>query len=229
MSDHLLIAHGSPDPRHAATMSRLVKEVGRRGVRCEVAYLEHNSPSVEEWLSARSRAPAGDEPIAVTGLLLAPGYHAQVDVPQLLAKASQPLTIDDRGPLGLGPWLNPTLDDLVTRSGGTASTPVIVTSAGSSHAGASTYVAEFLVQWGATRSGSVTFAVATGPGLAVADAVATGRTVDDAAIVLLLMIAPGVLADRVANLAAAAGITVTGTLADSPAFVDALVSRVGSA
>ncbi|MCZ3387934.1 MAG: hypothetical protein LH645_02155 [Actinomycetia bacterium] len=228
MSSHLLIAHGSPDPRHAATMSRLVEEVGSRGVHCEVAYLEHDSPTVEEWLGAHSHAPADHEPVAVTGLLLAPGYHAQVDVPQLLANASPTQTIDDLGPLGLGSWLNPTLDDLVTRSGGSPSTPVIVTAAGSSRADASAYVAQFVKQWGSTRPGSVTFAVATGQGLTVADAILTGGTADDAAIVVLLMIAPGVLADRVADLAAAAGVQVTGTLSDSPAFIDALAGRLES-
>lgn len=227
MTDHLLIAHGSPDPRHAATMSRLVAAVNERGVRCELAYLEHNTPGVAEWLRTRGATRSG--PIAVTGLLLAPGYHAQVDVPQLLGKGPATLLIDDRGPLGLGPWLNPTLDDLVTRFDGTSSSPVIVASAGSSRAEASAYVAEFVVQCGSTRPGSVTFAVATGPGLAVADAIAAASTVDDAAIVLPLMVAHGVLADRIADLADAAGVTVTGTLSDSPAFVDALVSRVGSA
>ena len=226
MTDHLLIAHGSPDPRHAATMKRLVEEIGSRHIRCAVAYLEHNAPTVERWLTLRANSQTADDSIAVTGLLLAPGYHAQVDVPRLLANAVPSLLIDDRGPLGVGPWLHPTLDDLVARSGGTPATPVIVTTAGSSRDDARAYLAEFVTQWGSTRPGSTKFAVATGPGPTVDDAIAAQQPVDDAAIVVLLMIAPGVLADRVIDLAAGAGVRVTGTLADSPAFVDALVGRL---
>jgi sirohydrochlorin ferrochelatase len=226
MSDHLLIAHGSPDPRHAATMSRVAQEVNDRGITCELAYLEHNEPTADQWLSARGRSQTVKDPVAVTGLFLAPGYHAQVDVPRLLASAAPALTIDDRGPLGVGPWLEPTLDDLVARSGGTPATPVIVTAAGSSRDDARGYLADFVAQWGSTRPGSVAFAVATGPGPAVAEALATARSRNDNTIVLLLMIAPGVLADRVVDLSNEVGVRVSGTLADSPVFVDALIGRL---
>ena len=226
MTEHLLIAHGSPDARHTTTMSNLVQDVCSRGVRCEVAYLEHNSPTVEGWLSAQGDVQSADDDVAVTGLLLAPGYHAQVDVPRLLATAPSTLTIEDRGPLGVGPWLNPTVDDLVARSGGTSSTPVIVTAAGSSRADARAYLAEFVAQWGSTRPGPVTFAVATGPGQSVTDAIATAEGRGNDTIVLPLMISPGVLADRVADLAHKSGVRVGGTLADSPAFVDAIVGQL---
>jgi sirohydrochlorin ferrochelatase len=103
---------------------------------------------------------------------------------------------------------------------------VIVTAAGSSRDDARAYLADFVAQWGATRPGPVAFAVTTGPGPSIADDLASADGRGDDAIVLLLMIAPGLLADRVVDLANGAGVRVSGTLADSPVFADALVGRL---
>jgi hypothetical protein len=76
MTHHLLIAHGSPDPRHKAMMRTLAGMVDDRGLPCSAAYLEHDSPGVPQALGALTG------PVVTLGMLLAPGFHATVDVRQ---------------------------------------------------------------------------------------------------------------------------------------------------
>lgn len=227
MTEHLLIAHGSPDPRHRAMMHTLATLVQQRGTECAVAFLEHDEPSVATALAVRSG------PVATLGMLLAPGYHAAVDVPALLAAAPSRVTVDDRGPLGTGPWLIPTVDWLVADAGGDADAPVILASAGSTRAEARLALAGFATELQRTRRGEVVVAAASGPGLSLedaatrlsSDAVPSGVR-DSRAVVLPFMIAPGILADRVGEVAARTGLFSTGTLSESPPFVDALVERL---
>lgn len=227
MTRHLLIAHGSPDSRHRATMAGLASLVDDRGRPCSVAFLEHDEPSVPTALSELSGH------VTTLGMLLAPGYHATVDVPRLLSGAAPSTVVHDRGPLGTGPWLIPTVDRLIADAGGDPSTPVILASAGSSRAAARLTLADFASRWQKGRPGEVTVAVTTGPGLRVEQA-AEGLPTDSPtagirtspAVVVPFMIAPGVLADRVTEVAERHGLLTTGTLAESPPFIDALVDRL---
>lgn len=85
----VLLAHGSPNPRHAEDIEALADRVrrrlpGREGEpvpRVTVAYLDHHPPTPSQALAEQ------DEPattVAVLPLLLAPGYHLTNDVPQAL-------------------------------------------------------------------------------------------------------------------------------------------------
>ena len=84
----LLIAHGSPDARHAAALrhltSRVVEELATStsDIDCDLAFLEHDEPLLTNWLAHRP-----SRPLRAIGLLLASGYHAQIDIPQALAAA----------------------------------------------------------------------------------------------------------------------------------------------
>jgi sirohydrochlorin ferrochelatase len=216
MTHHLLIAHGSPDPRHQAMMRTLAGLVGDRGLPCSVAYLEHDSPGVPQALDVLTG------PLVTLGMLLAPGYHATVDVPSLLQRAPAAVTVDDRGPLGTGQWLLPTLDWLLADVGAGPDSQVILATAGSTRPDAQESLARFAAEWQQTREGRVVVAAATGPGLSLQDAAEE----DEAAVVLPFMIAPGVLADRAVQVAERRGLLTTGTLAQSPLFVDALVDRL---
>ncbi|NEE19236.1 sirohydrochlorin chelatase, partial [Streptomyces sp. SID7499] len=66
----LVIAHGSRDPRHAATVHALTERVRaeRPGLRVETAYLEFNAPSVPRVLE-RLAAEGADEVVALPLLL----------------------------------------------------------------------------------------------------------------------------------------------------------------
>lgn len=224
---HLLIAHGSPDPRHRAVMRTIATEVSDRGLTCSVAFLEHDRPSVPEALAEISSA------VVTLGMLLAPGYHATVDVPRLLAGAPPGLRIHDLGPLGTGEWLFPVLDGLVADVGAGPESPVILATAGSTRDAARLSLAGFASDWEETRTGHVVVAAGTGPGLSLEDA-ARRYAVDhlpvsvgiQPAVVLPLKISPGVLTDRTLNIAGKHGLLAAGTLAESPLFVDVLVDRL---
>lgn len=228
MTQHLLVAHGSPDSRHRESMQLVAKSVDALAPSTQVAFLEHDEPRVGPWLGTR---PPGDE-VVVLGMLLAPGYHASVDVPRLIAQGSDSLTLVDRGVLGTGPWLNQTLDWLVADAGGDRGTPVVLAVAGSTRPEAGQSLAGFAEQWRSSRSGGVHVAAATGPGpsLGAVLAAATGTRAASAdiptPIVLPLMIAPGVLADRARAVAARHGLATTATLADSPHFAEAVATRL---
>lgn len=208
-------------------MQTLAAEVGTRGLACSVAFLEHDRPTVPEAL-----AEARGEVVAL-GMLLAPGFHATVDVPRLLASAPPELKVHDLGPLGAGPGLVPVVDWLVADVGAGPDTPVIVATAGSTREPARLALARFASDWQGTRAGEVVVAAGTGPGLSLEDA-ARRYAVDrlpagvDAppAVVLPLKMSPGVLADRSLDVAEKHGLLAAGTLAEAPVFVDVLVNRL---
>ena len=81
------LAHGSRDPRSAATVKALVDEVRRMrpDLRIEPAFLELSKPSFQTAVDKLVRA--GFDEIVVVPLLLTEAYHAKVDVPEAVATA----------------------------------------------------------------------------------------------------------------------------------------------
>ncbi|MFN8194645.1 MAG: CbiX/SirB N-terminal domain-containing protein [Nocardioidaceae bacterium] len=209
---HLLVAHGSPDPRHAAFVRSLAAGVSRLGVPTEAAFLEHDLPDVRSWLS-RVR-----EPVTTLGLLLAPGYHAQVDVPRLIRTAPAGVPVTDLGVLGSGPWLFGVVDELVSSVGGDPTTPVALVSAGSSRAEAATHLRAFADGWAATRPGPVRLTAPDGlAGVA-------GTWADP--VVLPFLVAPGVIGDRIVGAADRLGLRATPVLGVADRFPEVLASRL---
>ena len=82
------LAHGSRDPRSAATITALVDEVRamRPDLRVEQAFLELSKPSFTTVVNKLVRA--GYDEIVVVPLLLTEAYHAKIDVPSVVAEAS---------------------------------------------------------------------------------------------------------------------------------------------
>ncbi len=92
------VAHGSKDPRAAATVSELLGVVAaraaealrRRGVDVRAAFLDHCAPSLPQALSgsaATATAVARARAIVVP-LLLTAAYHSKSDIPAQLAAAT---------------------------------------------------------------------------------------------------------------------------------------------
>ena len=81
------LAHGSRDPRSAATIKALVDEVRalRPDLRIETAFLDLSKPSLGH--GRRQARPRKYEEIVVVPLLLTEAYHAKVDVPAAVAEA----------------------------------------------------------------------------------------------------------------------------------------------
>jgi sirohydrochlorin ferrochelatase len=83
----LLVAHGSIDPRAAATTRALGRAVARLrpGLDVRVSFLEHAGPRPGAALSALSAT--GHRSAVVVPLLLTSAYHGRVDLPAVLAEA----------------------------------------------------------------------------------------------------------------------------------------------
>ena len=81
------LAHGSRDPRSAATIKALVAEVKamRPDLRIETAFLDLSKPSFHTVVDRLVKA--GHDEIVVVPLLLTEAYHAKVDVPEAIAAA----------------------------------------------------------------------------------------------------------------------------------------------
>jgi sirohydrochlorin ferrochelatase len=100
MTDVILAAHGSRDPRAAESTRALAAAVaaGRPDLRVRAAYLELAEPLLGDALAAA----AG--PTVVVPLLLTPAYHARIDVPAVVAAAREAGAVVHLAPiLGVDP------------------------------------------------------------------------------------------------------------------------------
>ncbi|MEW5790662.1 MAG: CbiX/SirB N-terminal domain-containing protein [Pseudomonadota bacterium] len=84
---HILLAHGSRDPRWCASFERLAEALRQRnpGRRIWLAYLELATPSLLDCIG--QAVAAGIKDIRVTPLFLAMGAHLARDIPMRLAEA----------------------------------------------------------------------------------------------------------------------------------------------
>ena len=80
----VLTAHGSADPRSAATARSVVDCIRRLrpGLDARVAFCEQNSPNLRDVLATTTQGHA-----VVVPLLLADAYHARVDIPAMIAES----------------------------------------------------------------------------------------------------------------------------------------------
>ncbi|WP_282686556.1 MULTISPECIES: sirohydrochlorin chelatase [unclassified Streptomyces] len=234
----LVIAHGSRDPRHAATVHALTERVRaeRPGLRVEAAFLEFNAPSVPRVLE-RLAAQGADEVVALP-LLLTRAFHAKTDIPSVLreARARLPrLRIRQADVLGPSPLLRATLGrrlrEAGARPGDLPRTGLVLASAGSTDPEAIAVIAEIARElrhtgWCAVRPA---FASALLP--RTEDAVRELRAEGvDRVAVAPYVIAPGRLPDRIAAGAEAAGADVLAdVLGPAPELARLLLRRFDEA
>ncbi|GGR83601.1 sirohydrochlorin chelatase [Streptomyces rubiginosohelvolus] len=234
----LVIAHGSRDPRHAATVHALTERVRaeRPGLRVETAFLEFNAPSVPRVLE-RLAAQGADEVVALP-LLLTRAFHAKTDIPSVLreARARLPrLHIRQADVLGPSPLLNATLGrrlrEAGVRPGDLPRTGLVLASAGSSDPEAIAVIAEIARElrhtgWCAVRPA---FASALLP--RTEDVVRELRAEGvERVAVAPYVIAPGRLPDRIAAGAEAAGADVLAdVLGPAPELARLLLNRFDEA
>ncbi|MGW0638859.1 sirohydrochlorin chelatase [Nocardia salmonicida] len=85
----IAVAHGSRDPRSAATMAAVVAEVAaaRPDIPVRLAFLDLSAPSVDEVVD--ELAARGHTDVIVVPLLLGSAFHARVDLPALLTDATR--------------------------------------------------------------------------------------------------------------------------------------------
>jgi sirohydrochlorin ferrochelatase len=229
----LVIAHGSRDPRHAATVHALVRRVRslRPGVRVETGFLDFNVPSVRGVLE--SLAAEGVRDVVALPLLLTRAFHAKSDIPAVLRQAPGGLRVRQAEVLGPSPLLLAGLERRLYEAGldpaDRASTGVVLASAGSSDPEAIAVIAEIAREWRHTGWCAVrpAFASAELPRTegVVRELRAAGcRRVAVAPYVL----APGRLPDRIARGAAGADV-LADVLGPSPEVAELLLHRYDEA
>lgn len=219
----VLTAHGSADPRSAASVHELARTIARvrRGVDVRVAFCEQNSPNLRDVL-----ASTGGDAVVVP-LLLADAYHARIDIPAMIdesgtrARQADVLGEDDR--------LIAVLRQRLTHAGVSPLDPdvgVVVTAVGSSRSQANARtatVADYLVQhtnWTATT------AFATGPRPTLAEAAEALRERGATRLVIApWFLAHGRITDRVADYARAHGITMAEPLGPHRLVAETVLDR----
>ncbi|MFI6058027.1 sirohydrochlorin chelatase [Streptomyces sp. NPDC051286] len=216
----LVIAHGSRDPRHAATVHALTARVRalRPGLRVETGFLEFNAPSVPRVLERLAAQGAGE--VVALPLLLTRAFHAKTDIPAVLHEAQTRLPrlrIRQAKVLGPSPLLNSALERRLHEAGVSpgdrGSTGLVLASAGSTDPEAIAVIAEIARElrhtgWCAVRPA---FASAASPGghPPAEDAVRSLRASGIRRVAVApYVIAPGRLPDRIAAGAREAGADV---------------------
>jgi sirohydrochlorin ferrochelatase len=209
----IALAHGSRDPRSAATVKALVDEVRalRPDLRIEPAFLELAKPSFATAVDKLVRA--GFDEIVVVPLLLTEAYHAKVDVPAVVKEAMERhegLKVRATSVLGMEPSFLEVLDLRLRAALREARVreldALVLAAAGSSDPLANQAVARLARTWGTRHKLPVTAAFASAAPPATGEAVRAFRAEGRRHIaVASFFLAPGFLPDRAAELAVEAG------------------------
>ncbi|EFG64432.1 sirohydrochlorin chelatase [Streptomyces sp. SPB074] len=232
----LVVAHGSRDPRHAATVGELVARVrrSRPGLTVGTSFLDFAEPSVPDALAGL--AAAGAREVVALPLLLTRAFHAKSDIPAALAAASRAMPGRSVGVrlgrvLGPSPLLTAALERRLAQAGvrraERAATAVVLASAGSSDPEAAAVLDGIARQWRGTGWGAVRLAHASARGPRTEEVVRELRAAGWARIAVApYVLAPGFLPNRIARGAREAGADVLAeVLGPAPEVVRLLVRR----
>jgi sirohydrochlorin ferrochelatase len=229
------VAHGSRDPRSAASVTALLDLVRDRhpGLDVRVAFLDLSAPGLPDVLSAL--AEEGHRDAVVVPLLLGSAFHARVDLPALVSEAHARLprlSVSVSAVLGPDARLSAVALRRLRETG--ASTEdrglgVVLAGAGSSHAPANAAVAAVAAEWAATyplAGVQAAFASATTPDVPTAIAALRARGARRVAVASWFL-APGRLPDRVAT--QAGDVPVAAPLGPAAELADLVVDRYTTA
>jgi sirohydrochlorin ferrochelatase len=233
------VAHGSRDPRAAATIGELLSVVRSRaaergvgGLDIRPAFLGHSAPSLPQVLGA---VGAEHDGCVVVPLLLTAAYHSKTDIPALLANARTALPqLDIRytGTLGPDPLLLAALGRRIAEAGASRASSVVLAAAGSSDPAANACVAALAARWQASGGWrrvvpAYASAASPSPGEAVRALARSGLSADSGPVaVATYLLAPGHFADQIRDAALAAGAqTVSGALGAAPEVADVIIDR----
>ncbi|WP_410612021.1 sirohydrochlorin chelatase [Amycolatopsis sp. lyj-109] len=229
------VAHGSRDPRSAATVRALVDVVRDRapGLSVYESFLDLSAPIVSDVL--RSLYADGHRTAVVVPLLLGSAFHARVDLPTLIDSvvADCPgFRVQVSDVLGADPALEAVALDRLAAAPNIGDRGVILSAVGSSNATANAVVASLASRW-EERLGvpvSEAFASASQPNIPAAAAALRSRGARHL-VVASWFLAPGLLPDRIARLAREADprAFIAAPLADDPRVADVVVARYATA
>lgn len=224
----VLVAHGSRDPRAAASTEALTRAVAEAHPEWEVhaSYLDHAGPrplDVLRWLST-----TGHRRAVLVPLLLTAAYHGKVDVPAVAADArAAGLPIAVHTSDVLGPASTELIEGLVRRLPTTDVDAVVLAAAGTRDAAARDTVADAATALGVRLGLPCTVAYASAAAPTGAEAVAALNVPRVA--VAAYFLAPGLLYDTVMASARSAGaLAFAEPLGDAPELVEIVARRVNA-
>lgn len=213
----VIAAHGTRDLRGLRTVESVAARVAtlapERSV--HVGYLDVASPTVGEVFARLSG------PCVVVPMLLAPGYHVNVDLPEVAGDAPHPVVITS--PVGPDARLLDVVERRLVEGGWAAPDAVVLGAAGSSSA-ASRAVTESVAEQLGRRLGVEVlagYASAASPTPTEAVAVLRERGAARVAIATYLL-APGEFADRMMSCGAD---VVSEPLGDAPEVAEVILER----
>ena len=245
------VAHGSRDPRAAATVTELLSVVRARAARhglpgldVRAAFLDHCAPSLPQVLGSLSAASDACGPAVVVPLLLTAAYHSKADIPAQLAAAAAArpgLDVVCAGTLGPHGLLLAALERRLREAGvatgdaaARAATGVVLAAAGSSDPAANARVAEVAARWARERGWAAVlpaYASAAGPRpdeavRAALSAGHRGRAGAGDVVVASYLLSPGYFADKIRDAALGAGAGAVGAvLGAAPEVADIVLRR----
>jgi sirohydrochlorin ferrochelatase len=224
------VAHGSKDPRAAATVHSLLGVVAARsqararggaggGVDVRAAFLDHCAPSLPQVLGSLDDGRARS--CIVVPLLLTAAYHSKSDIPAQLAAAgaADGVAVRCAATLGPHPLLLAALERRLREAGvgvdsaaDRARTAVVLAAAGSSDPAANATIADLAARWQRDRGWRAVvpaYASAAGP-----------------VVVASYLLAPGYFADKIRAASVEAGASaVSEVLGAAPEVADVVLAR----
>jgi len=227
----IAVAHGSRDPRSAASVGALlnVLRAHEPGLDVRAAFLDLSEPRLPDVLS--TLAAEGHRDAVIVPLLLGSAFHARVDLPALVAEAHTRfpyLSVSVSDVLGPDVRLSDVALCRVVAAGARLDDPglgIVLAGAGSSHAPANEAVAAVAASWARRFPvAGVRAAFASTADPDVPAAIASLRAAGARRIaVASWFLAPGRLPDRVASLAGDA--VVAEPMGDAREIASLIVDR----
>lgn len=224
----ILTAHGSADPRSAATARSIVECIRRLrpGLDARIAFCEQNSPNLRDVLADLTGRHG-----VVVPLLLADAYHARVDIPQMIAESGA--DVRQAAVLGEDERLIHVLRQRLEHAGVSRLDPrvgILVTAVGSSRAAANANTEAVARELTLTTRWAATTAFATGPQPSLSDAAAHLRALGASRLVIApWFLAHGRITDRVAAFARAHDIPMSAPLGAHRQVAETVLDRFDAA
>jgi sirohydrochlorin ferrochelatase len=223
------VAHGSRDPRAAATIEDLLDVVRRRsGLHVATSYLDHAPPAPGQVLGTLAGEGAGEA--VVLPLLLTAAYHSKTDIPGVLAEVHQThprLRLRYGATLGPHPLMTAALERRLAEAGVTprADTALVLAAAGSSDPAANATISGMARRWRGWWRVVPAYASAASP--APDEAVRALRASGAPRVaVASYFLAPGYFADKVRDASLAAGaFAVSEALGAAPELAEIIGQR----
>lgn len=223
------VAHGSRDPRAAATVEDLLDLVRRRsGLRVATSYLDHAPPTPAQVLGTLAGEGAGEA--VVLPLLLTAAYHSKTDIPGALTevrRAHPRMRLRYGATLGPHPLMAAALERRLAEAGVTPhpDTALVLAAAGSSDPAANATISRMARRWRGWHRVVPAYASAASP--TPAEAVRALREAGAPRVaVASYFLAPGYFADKVREASLAAGaVAVSAALGAAPELAEIIGQR----